>query len=62
MLYSDHIEEERVLVQQLRPGTTYLFLVRAVNDRGIGPPSPISQPITTRGKNITLKGTAIQGF
>ncbi|XP_022095861.1 roundabout homolog 1-like isoform X2 [Acanthaster planci] len=36
------------LVQQLRPGTTYLFLVRAVNDRGIGPPGPISQPITTR--------------
>ncbi|XP_038047943.1 roundabout homolog 1-like isoform X2 [Patiria miniata] len=39
---------ETCLVQQLRPGTTYLFLVRAVNDRGIGPPSPISQPITTR--------------
>ncbi|XP_071806163.1 roundabout homolog 2-like isoform X3 [Asterias amurensis] len=39
---------ESCLVQQLRPGTVYLFLVRAVNDRGIGPPSPISQPITTR--------------
>ncbi|XP_071806287.1 roundabout homolog 2-like isoform X1 [Asterias amurensis] len=53
MLYSDHIEEDRVLVQQLRPGTTYLFLVRAVNDRGIGPPSPISQPITTRDSGRT---------
>ena len=52
-LVADHIEEERFLVQRLRQGTTYLFLVRAVNDRGIGPPSPISQPITTRGKNVT---------
>ncbi|XP_022095889.1 roundabout homolog 2-like [Acanthaster planci] len=52
-LLADQITEEWFLVQQLRPGTTYRFLVRAVNDRGIGPPSPISQPITTRdsGRN-----------
>ncbi|XP_038047946.1 roundabout homolog 1-like isoform X2 [Patiria miniata] len=57
-LLADRIEDELFLVQQLRPGTTYLFLVRAVNDRGIGPPSPISQPITTRdsGRNsVTLQ-------
>ncbi|XP_072048618.1 uncharacterized protein [Amphiura filiformis] len=44
---NDTIVGERFTVQHLRPESTYMFMIRALNDNGIGPPSPVSEAIKT---------------
>ncbi|KAK4287538.1 hypothetical protein Pmani_039392 [Petrolisthes manimaculis] len=42
------ITQESCVINQLTPGHTYTFLVRAVNRHGASFPSPWSDPVTTR--------------
>ena len=46
-MINDTITGERFTIRQLRPESTYMFIVRAVNSEGVGPPSPVSAPIRT---------------
>uniref|UniRef100_A0A915DVL4 Uncharacterized protein n=1 Tax=Ditylenchus dipsaci TaxID=166011 RepID=A0A915DVL4_9BILA len=41
----------RFRVKHLRPGNSYAFVVRAENSKGIGPPSPISDMISTKASS-----------
>ncbi|VDI07959.1 roundabout, axon guidance receptor 1 [Mytilus galloprovincialis] len=43
----DTIQKDKYTVKNLKPGTPYIFLVRARNSHGIGNPSLFSQTITT---------------
>lgn len=47
---SRDVKRESYTVDKLRPNTTYIFLVRAVNDYGVGYPSPVSELVTILGK------------
>ncbi|XP_050710954.1 roundabout homolog 2-like [Eriocheir sinensis] len=42
--------QESCVVDQLAPGNTYTFLVRAVSNRGASFPSPWSDPVTARSR------------
>lgn len=46
---TDFVREQSLLVQNLRPNTQYVFLVRARNSHGFGPPSHPSVPERTLG-------------
>lgn len=46
----DTIQKDKYTVKNLKPGTPYIFLVRARNSHGIGNPSLFSQTITTDSK------------
>ena len=48
---AEYVSDPPFVVRGLRPGTEYVFLVRARNSHGFGTPSPVSQPVTTRGKD-----------
>ncbi|XP_076367130.1 roundabout homolog 2-like isoform X3 [Tachypleus tridentatus] len=49
LLAAHRIHGESFVVQNLRPDTKYIFLVRAENSHGLGPPSPLSDVIRTIG-------------
>ncbi|CAM1324704.1 ROBO1 (predicted) [Pycnogonum litorale] len=40
---------EKYVVKNLRPGTNYVFLVRAENSHGLGPPGQVSEAAHTQG-------------
>lgn len=46
---ADHVKSTQFTVKDLRPNTVYLFIIRAVNAQGLGDPSPMSDPVRTKG-------------
>ena len=50
MVASDSVKRESYTVDDLKPNTTYLFLVRARNSNGVGLPSLVSNKVRTAGK------------
>ncbi|KAF3823697.1 hypothetical protein GH733_007165 [Mirounga leonina] len=48
---ADGVRLETHMVSGLQPGTTYLFLVRAVGAWGLSEPSPVSEPVRTQDSN-----------
>nr|XP_035979176.1 roundabout homolog 3 isoform X4 [Halichoerus grypus] len=48
---ADGVRLETHVVGGLQPGTTYLFLVRAVGAWGLSEPSPVSEPVRTQDSN-----------
>jgi len=54
---SDSVKDESFIVRDLRPGTSYRFIVRAQNSHGLSLPSPVTGVVKTRGQTFTqLKG------
>lgn len=47
---ADGVQLETHTVSGLQPNTIYLFLVRAVGAWGLSEPSPVSEPVRTRGE------------
>ncbi|KAK1800206.1 hypothetical protein P4O66_000254 [Electrophorus voltai] len=45
---ADHVKSTAYTVEELRPNTVYLFIIRAVNARGVGDPSVMSEPVRTQ--------------
>lgn len=43
----EYIPGSRFRVKNLKPSSSYRFIVRAENSNGIGPPSPVSEVIRT---------------
>lgn len=46
---SDSVTDTTYVVRNLRPDTTYIFLVRAQNSHGLSLPSPVTAAIKTKG-------------
>ncbi|GMT06094.1 hypothetical protein PENTCL1PPCAC_28268, partial [Pristionchus entomophagus] len=44
---NDYVSGTRHRVRNLKPSQSYMFVVRAENEKGIGPPSPVSSTHTT---------------
>ncbi|XP_070551340.1 roundabout homolog 1-like isoform X4 [Ptychodera flava] len=59
---SRNVRAESFVVRQLRPATTYIFLVRAVNSHGVSLPSAVSQEVTTKesGGGISIPEAPIE--
>ncbi|XP_076025155.1 roundabout homolog 1-like [Genypterus blacodes] len=53
---ADHVKTQTHVLTNLKPGTVYLFLVRAVNAYGLSDPSPISDSIRTQDGTFTIQG------
>ncbi|KAG7516829.1 roundabout-like 2-like [Solea senegalensis] len=53
---ADHAKTTEYTVQDLRPNTVYLFIIRAVNAQGLGDPSPMSEPVRTQDISPTAQG------
>nr|XP_040038202.1 roundabout homolog 2-like isoform X2 [Gasterosteus aculeatus aculeatus] len=53
---ADHVKTTEFTVIDLRPNTVYLFIIRAVNARGLGDPSPMSEPVRTQDISPTAQG------
>ena len=49
VIASRDVVTESYTVDGLQPNVTYMFLVRAVNEEGVGSPSPVSDPVRTTG-------------
>lgn len=49
---SESVPRESYTVRNLKPETTYVFIVRAQNSFGLSEPSPVSDSVETRGKYI----------
>ncbi|XP_061659684.1 roundabout homolog 1-like isoform X2 [Syngnathoides biaculeatus] len=54
---AEHVKMQTFVVGNLKPGTVYLFLIRAVNAYGLSDPSPISDSIRTLDISFTAEGT-----
>lgn len=46
---SGEIRQASHTVKNLKPGTNYIFLVRAENSQGVGDPSQMSNVVKTKG-------------
>lgn len=54
----DCVRDTSVLVRNLQPNTSYMFLVRARNSHGLSSPSPVSSPTRTKGaSSIVVRPT-----
>ncbi|XP_025766720.1 roundabout homolog 1 isoform X5 [Oreochromis niloticus] len=53
---AEHVKAQTFVLRNLKPGTVYLFLVRAVNSYGLSDPSPISDSIRTQDSTATMQG------
>ncbi|KAM3869297.1 roundabout homolog 1-like [Diretmus argenteus] len=53
---ADHVKTLTFVLKNLKPGTVYMFLVRAVNAYGLSDPSPISDTVRTQDTTSTLQG------
>ncbi|XP_072302616.1 roundabout homolog 2-like isoform X1 [Eucyclogobius newberryi] len=53
---ADHVKTIEFTVQDLRPNTVYLFIIRAVNAQGLGDPSPMSEPVRTQDISPPAQG------
>lgn len=51
MTLAEHVKAQTFVLRNLKPGTVYLFMVRAVNSYGLSDPSPISDSIRTQGQS-----------
>lgn len=47
---AEHVKAQTFVLRNLKPGTVYLFMVRAVNAYGLSDPSPISDSVRTQGQ------------
>ena len=47
---SDSVRDQDLVVPNLRPDTSYMFLVRAQNSHGLSLPSQVAGPFRTRGR------------
>ncbi|XP_076310348.1 roundabout homolog 1-like isoform X3 [Tachypleus tridentatus] len=54
LLAAHRIQGENFILRNLRPDTPYIFLVRAENSHGLGPPSPLSDVIRTMGQPVHI--------
>ncbi|KAF7668913.1 hypothetical protein LDENG_00274740 [Lucifuga dentata] len=53
---ADHVKTQTFVLNNLKPGTVYLFLVRAMNAYGLSDPSPISDSVRTQDSTSTIRG------
>ncbi|KAJ3588693.1 hypothetical protein NHX12_009547 [Muraenolepis orangiensis] len=53
---ADHVKTQGWVLTDLKPGTAYLFLVRAANAHGLSDPSPISDPVQTHEAPPSIQG------
>uniref|UniRef100_UPI003AAED308 roundabout homolog 1-like n=1 Tax=Centroberyx gerrardi TaxID=166262 RepID=UPI003AAED308 len=53
---AEHVKTLTFVLNDLKPGTVYLFLVRAVNAYGLSDPSPISDTVRTQDTTSTIQG------
>uniref|UniRef100_A0A673B6W7 Roundabout guidance receptor 1 n=1 Tax=Sphaeramia orbicularis TaxID=375764 RepID=A0A673B6W7_9TELE len=53
---AEHVKTQIFVVKNLKPGTIYLFMVRAVNAHGLSDPSPISDSVRTQDSSSTVLG------
>ncbi|XP_035391761.1 roundabout homolog 2-like [Electrophorus electricus] len=53
---ADHVKSTAYTVEELRPNTVYLFIIRAVNARGVGDPSVMSEPVRTQDISPAVRG------
>ncbi|XP_034034679.1 roundabout homolog 1-like isoform X2 [Thalassophryne amazonica] len=53
---AEHVKMQTFVLKNLKPGTVYLFLVRAVNAYGLSDPSPVSDSVRTQDSSSTLQG------
>ena len=51
----DDVHAESYTITNLEPRTTVTVLVRARNEHGLSPPSPVSKPITTLPPSLSYK-------
>jgi len=49
-------------MDNLRPNTTYMFLVRARNSHGLSLPSPVTDVITSTGARRQLRRIVLAAF
>ncbi|XP_061904069.1 roundabout homolog 1-like isoform X1 [Entelurus aequoreus] len=54
---ADHVKMQTFVLKNLKPGTVYLFMIRAVNDYGLSDPSTISDSVRTPDSTTTVQGT-----
>ncbi|KAM4620724.1 roundabout homolog 1-like [Polymixia lowei] len=52
----DHVRTQTFVLKNLKPGTVYLFLVRAANAYGLSDPSQISDAVRTHDTPPTVQG------
>ncbi|XP_068600469.1 roundabout homolog 1-like [Brachionichthys hirsutus] len=53
---AEHVKTQTFVINNLKPATVYLFMVRAVNANGLSDPSPISDSIRTQDSTSTMQG------
>uniref|UniRef100_A0A4W6F7I6 Roundabout, axon guidance receptor, homolog 1 (Drosophila) n=1 Tax=Lates calcarifer TaxID=8187 RepID=A0A4W6F7I6_LATCA len=53
---AEHVKTQTFVLRNLKPGTVYLFMVRAVNAYGLSDPSPISDSVRTQDTTSTMQG------
>nr|XP_043898115.1 roundabout homolog 1-like isoform X2 [Solea senegalensis] len=53
---AEHVKTETFVLQNLKPGAVYLFMVRAANAYGLSDPSPISDAVRTQDSTSTMQG------
>uniref|UniRef100_A0A3B3YQ81 Roundabout, axon guidance receptor, homolog 1 (Drosophila) n=1 Tax=Poecilia mexicana TaxID=48701 RepID=A0A3B3YQ81_9TELE len=53
---AEHVKTESHVLTNLKPGTVYLFMVRASNVYGLSDPSPISDSVRTQDSSSTMQG------
>nr|XP_023683554.1 roundabout homolog 2-like isoform X2 [Paramormyrops kingsleyae] len=53
---AERVRATQHTVRGLRPNTIYLFIVRAASSRGLGGPSPVSQPVRTQDPSPPAQG------
>ncbi|PIO71692.1 fibronectin type III domain protein [Teladorsagia circumcincta] len=58
----DYVSGPRYRIKNLRPSQTYVFVVRAENEKGIGPPSPISSVVNTLTRNAHLSADDLENL
>uniref|UniRef100_A0A3P8VWF5 Roundabout guidance receptor 1 n=1 Tax=Cynoglossus semilaevis TaxID=244447 RepID=A0A3P8VWF5_CYNSE len=57
MTMAEHVKTQSFVLRNLKSGTVYLFMVRAVNAHGLSDPSPISDAVRTQVDNTaTMQG------
>ncbi|XP_029030349.2 roundabout homolog 1-like [Betta splendens] len=50
---AEHVKTQSFVLRNLKPGTVYLFMVRAVNVYGLSDPSPISDSVRTQADSTS---------
>ncbi|XP_054610116.1 roundabout homolog 1-like isoform X2 [Dunckerocampus dactyliophorus] len=54
---ADHVKTQTFVLNNLKAGTVYLFMIRAVNEYGLSDPSTISDSVRTLDSTSTVQGT-----